>query len=89
MDLNEEGLYETIPLLDGDLHVQLCRLAKRLLDPEAFVISAGVLKTHNVLIATLNIKNMALGAPLHNRRKEKEWNDKRSSTAGCDKRTTT
>jgi uncharacterized protein (DUF362 family) len=77
VDLNEEGLYETIPLLDGDLHVQTCRLAKRLCDPEAFVISAGVLKTHNVLIATLNIKNMALGTPLHNARKEKPFNDKR------------
>ena len=77
VDLNEEGLYETIPLLDGDLHVQTCRLAKRLCDPDAFVISAGVLKTHNVLIATLNIKNMALGSPLHNARKERYWNDKR------------
>ena len=77
VDLNEEGLYETIPLLDGDLHVQMCRLAKRLCDPEAFVISAGLLKTHNVLIATLNIKNMTLGAPLHNASKEKPFNDKR------------
>ncbi len=77
VDLNEEGLYETIPLLDGDLHVQMCRLAKRLCDPDAFVISAGLLKTHNVLIATLNIKNMALGSPLHNARKERYWNDKR------------
>jgi len=77
VDLNEEGLYETVPLLDGDLHVQNCRLAKRLCDPSAFVISAGCLKTHNVLIATLNVKNMALGAPLHNARKEKYFNDKR------------
>jgi uncharacterized protein (DUF362 family) len=77
VDLNEEGLYETIPLLDADLHVKNCRLAKRLCDPEAFVISAGMLKTHNVLIATLNVKNMGLGAPLHNRRGEKYWNDKR------------
>jgi len=77
VDLNEEGLYETIPLLDADLHVQRCRLAKRLLDPEAFVISAGVLKTHNVLIATLNVKNMCLGAPLHNARGQKYFHDKR------------
>ena len=77
VDLNDEGLYETVPLLDGDLHIQNCRLAKRLCDPEAFVISSGVLKTHNVLIATLNVKNLCLGAPLHNRRKEKFFNDKR------------
>ena len=34
-------------------------------DPDAFVISAGCLKTHNVVVATLGIKNMTLGAPLH------------------------
>ena len=75
--LNEERLYETIPLLNGDLQVQTARLAKRLLDPDAFVISAGIFKTHNVLIATLNVKNMALGAPLHNARGDKPFNDKR------------
>jgi uncharacterized protein (DUF362 family) len=77
VDLNTEGLYETVPLLDGDLHIQNCRLAKRLCDPDAFVISAGMFKTHNVLIATLNVKNMCLGAPLHNAPKAKYFNDKR------------
>jgi uncharacterized protein (DUF362 family) len=52
-------------------------LAARLLDPDAFVISAGVMKTHNVVVATMSIKNMTLGAPLHNRKGEKRWNDKR------------
>jgi len=77
VDLNTEALYETVPLLDGDLHIQNCRLAKRLCDPDAFVISAGMFKTHNVLIATLNVKNMCLGAPLHNARGVKYFNDKR------------
>ena len=37
-----------------------------------------MLKTHNVVVATLSIKNMALGAPLHSPRKEgRGWNDKR------------
>jgi uncharacterized protein (DUF362 family) len=78
VDLNEEGLYEYIPLIDGNLHAQPCRLAKRLCDPDAFVISAAMLKTHNVAICTLNVKNMALGAPLHSKRSETpRWNDKR------------
>jgi uncharacterized protein (DUF362 family) len=78
VDLNEEGLYETIHVLNADLHHQPVRLAKRLMDPDAFVISAGVMKTHNVVIATLNIKNMALGAPLHAKQNERpRWNDKR------------
>lgn len=77
VDLNEEALYETIHIINGDLHPQPVRLAKRLLDPDAFVISAGVMKTHNVVVATMSIKNMALGAPLHNRKGEARWNDKR------------
>jgi len=77
VDLNEEALYQTIHILNGDMHPQPVRLASRLLDPDAFVISAGVLKTHNVVVATMSIKNMALGAPLHNRKGEARWNDKR------------
>lgn len=78
VDLNEEGKYETVPLLDADLHVAQARLAARLLDPDAFVICSAIMKTHNVVVATLSIKNMALGAPLHSSRKEsRRWNDKR------------
>jgi uncharacterized protein (DUF362 family) len=78
VDLNEEGLYEVIHVLNGDLHIQPVRLAARLLDPDSFVISAAMLKTHNTVIATLNVKNMTLGAPLHQKRGEtKRWNDKR------------
>lgn len=77
VDLNEEALYQTIHILNGDLHPQPVRLAARLLDPDAFVISAGVMKTHNVVVATMSVKNMTLGAPLHNRKGEKRWNDKR------------
>ena len=78
IDLNDEAKYETIPLLNGDLHAVPCRLAARLLDPDAYIICAGVAKTHNVTVATLSVKNMTLGAPLHNPRTERRrWNDKR------------
>jgi uncharacterized protein (DUF362 family) len=78
VDLNEEGKYQIHTILDGDLHAVPVRLAARLLDPEAFIVCSAMLKTHNTVIATLSIKNMALGAPLHNARKEKHaWNDKR------------
>lgn len=83
VDLNEEALFETIQVLNADLHLTPVRLAKRLLDPEAFVISAGVMKTHNTVIATMNIKNMALGAPLHAKQGERpRWNDKRAYHGG-------
>ena len=78
IDLNEEGKYELTTVLDADLHLSPVRLAARLLDPEAFVISSAMLKTHNTVVATLSIKNMVLGAPLHQAPKETaRWNDKR------------
>ncbi len=78
VDLNEEAKYVTVPLLNGDLHVVQARLAARLLDPDAFIICSAIMKTHNVVVATLSVKNMALGAPLHSSRKEsRRWNDKR------------
>ncbi len=78
VDLNEEGKFLTHTILDGDLHAVPVRLAARLLDPDAFVLCSAILKTHNTVVATLSIKNMALGAPLHSPRKEtRGWNDKR------------
>jgi uncharacterized protein (DUF362 family) len=77
LDLNQEGKYETLPILNADLHVVPVRLAARLLDPDAFVICAAILKTHNTVVATLSVKNMTLGAPLRNPPKTPRWNDKR------------
>jgi len=82
IDLNREAKYKAIPLIDYDLHVVSTRLAARLFDPDAFVICAAVMKTHNVMVATLSIKNMALGAPLHSLRGEKRWDDKRKTHNG-------
>jgi uncharacterized protein (DUF362 family) len=83
VDLNEEAKYELQPLLSPDLHVQPVRLAARLLDPDAYVICSAILKTHNTVIATLSVKNMVLGAPLHNAPKETpRWNDKRKYHGG-------
>jgi uncharacterized protein (DUF362 family) len=83
VDLNREGKYEVIPLLSPDLHVQPVRLAARLLDPEAFILCAACMKTHNVAVATLSLKNMTLGAPLHSAPNETpRWNDKRKYHGG-------
>ena len=83
VDLNREAKYETIPLIDFDLHVRPVRLAARLLDPDAFVICSAVMKTHNAVVATLSVKNMVLGAPLHSARGETPlWSDKRKYHVG-------
>ena len=82
IDLNREAKYKAIPLIDYDLHAVSTRLAARLFDPEAYVICAAMLKTHNVMVATLSIKNMAVGAPLHSVPGEAPWNDKRKTHNG-------
>ena len=83
VDLNAEGRYETLQILDDHLHLQPVRLAARLLDPDAYVICAAALKTHNAVVATLSIKNMALGAPLRSGPKERPaWSDKRRFHVG-------
>jgi len=83
IDLNREGKYEVMPLLSPDLHVQPVRLAARLLDPDAFVLCSAIMKTHNTVVATLSIKNMTLGAPLHSVPGDgAKWNDKRKYHGG-------
>ncbi len=83
LDLNQEGKYEVLPILDADLHPTPVRLAARLLDRDAFVICSAMLKAHNVVVATLSVKNMALGAPLRSAPKETpNWNDKRKYHGG-------
>jgi uncharacterized protein (DUF362 family) len=61
---NEDGRYELMYGIDYDLHPVPIRLGARFLDPDAFLISSAVMKTHNMVVATLTIKNVVLGAPL-------------------------
>lgn len=83
VDFNTEGKYILMPLIDFDLHVVPARLAQRLFDPDAFVISCGLLKVHNIAVVTLSVKNMVLGSPLHQAPKETpQWSDKRRYHAG-------
>ena len=82
VDLNREGKFETISLLDADLHIAPVRLAARVLDPEAYVISSAMLKTHNTVVATMSVKNMVLGSPLHSAPGDLPWNDKRKYHVG-------
>ncbi|MCW5982834.1 MAG: DUF362 domain-containing protein [Bryobacteraceae bacterium] len=83
VDLNEEARYEVAHILDANLHPVPVRLAKRLFDPDAYIICSAVMKTHNTVIATLSVKNMTLGAPLHQAPSEKQrWNDKRHYHGG-------
>lgn len=82
IDLNREAKYENAALVDYDLHITPVRLAARLFDPDAYVICCAVLKSHNAVVASLSVKNMTLGAPLHSAPGELHWNDKRKYHAG-------
>ena len=83
VDLHQEAKYVTMPLIDFDIHPSPVRLAARLFDPDAFIICSAILKTHNTVVATLSVKNMALVAPLHSAHKETpRWNDKRRYHTG-------
>ena len=65
IDLNREGKYITAPLIDTNLQMFPVRLAARLMDPDAFVLSASIPKTHDCVVATMSVKNVVMGAPLH------------------------
>lgn len=82
VDMNREGKFETIPVLDADLHINPVRLGARVLDPDAYVISSAMLKTHNTVVATMSVKNMVLGSPLHSAPGDLPWNDKRKYHVG-------
>lgn len=83
VDLNREGKYVTMPMLDYDLHETGVRLAARLTDPDAYIISCAMLKTHNSVVATLSVKNMTMGAPLHSVDNPNPWNDKHRYHVGA------
>jgi uncharacterized protein (DUF362 family) len=86
VDLADEAKYVVQPLLDYDLHVVPARLAARFFDPEAFILGSACFKVHNIAVVTLAVKNMVLGAPLHQSHAEAKagvtWLDKRRYHAG-------
>ena len=83
VDLNSEERYGVLQILDDNLHLQPVRLAARLLDPDAYVFCSTQMKTHNAVVATLSVKNMALGAPLRSAPKAaRPWSDKRRYHVG-------
>jgi uncharacterized protein (DUF362 family) len=83
VDLNEEAKFRTLQIVDPNLHFTPVRLAARLFDPDAFIIGSAMPKAHNYAVATLSVKNMAMGAPLHSAPKETTaWHDKPKYHAG-------
>jgi uncharacterized protein (DUF362 family) len=61
---NEECRHGLMYGMDYDMHLIPIRLGARFLDRDAFVMSLSVMKTHNMVVATLSVKNVVMGAPL-------------------------
>jgi uncharacterized protein (DUF362 family) len=78
VDLNRERKYEIFSIVDGNIRPIPVRLAARMFDPDAYIISSAMLKTHNAVVATMTVKNMVIGSPLHSVAGETPvWHDKR------------
>jgi uncharacterized protein (DUF362 family) len=82
VDLNVEGLFEPVGVINYDFHPELLRVAKRLVDPDAFIINPVIPKTHNAVVVTAAIKNIVVGGALRSAPKETTWSDKRKFHVG-------
>jgi uncharacterized protein (DUF362 family) len=64
VDLDKDD-FEVVQCLDQkDFQPHPCRMAKTMMGPDNFVISAAVLKTHDLVGITLSLKNVVVGAAL-------------------------
>ena len=82
IDLNDEALYVPTAILTYNVHPQMIRMAKRLLDPDAFIINPCIPKMHNAVVMTAAVKNMVVGGTLRSGRKDTRWTDKQKFHAG-------
>ncbi len=64
VDLDDQEVERIHVLDEQDLRPHPVRMSKLLLDPNTFIISAAKLKTHDLVVATLSLKNIVLGAPV-------------------------
>jgi uncharacterized protein (DUF362 family) len=54
---------------ETDFRPHAVRMSRLLLDPNSYLISAAMLKTHQLVVATLSLKNIVLGAPVKSARR--------------------
>ena len=51
-------------VIDQRFYPQPVRMSKLLLDPDTYIISSAVMKTHDRVVATLSLKNVVVGAAI-------------------------
>jgi uncharacterized protein (DUF362 family) len=84
VDLDQEASALVHVFDQTDFRPHAVRMSQLLLDPNTFIISAAKLKTHDLVVTTLSLKNIILGAPIKdagyafgNQRKKDARSDKR------------
>ncbi len=68
VDLNEQPWVYRYVFGNGHKPIPI-RIISMFLDPDTYIISAAKMKTHDRVVATLSLKNVLLGAPLNDYRK--------------------
>ena len=63
-DLSKDD-HSTVNLLDMNIHPMPIETSNLLLDPNTYIISAAVMKTHALAVVTLGLKNIVLAAPMN------------------------
>jgi len=64
MDLDDSAPQVLYMMDETDLRPKPARMASLLIDRNNFVMSVARMKTHNRVLATLTLKNLAVGAPI-------------------------
>ncbi len=64
-DINSQSIGTPVYILDRNMHLDKIQAADILTDPNSYVISISRLKTHNSVVMTGAIKNLAMAAPLN------------------------
>jgi uncharacterized protein (DUF362 family) len=65
IDINTSSTGTPVCIMDRNLHLDKIQVSDLLTNPDNYVISISRLKTHNTVIMTGAVKNLAMGAPLN------------------------
>ena len=65
VDINTSSTGTPLCIMDRNLHVDKIQVSDLLTSPDNYVISISRLKTHNSVVMTGAVKNLAMGAPLN------------------------
>jgi len=63
-DMSQDS-HSTVNLLDINIHPMPIQTSNLMLDPNNYIISAAVMKTHGLAVVTLGLKNIVLAAPMN------------------------